>query len=90
MLVVEFEWDDANVAHLADRGLDPDDVNAMLGSRMTRLRNKRAGSGDYKLIGRGRGGQVLTLVVAGTAEAGRWRPVSGRRATDAERKIYER
>jgi uncharacterized DUF497 family protein len=90
VLIVEFEWDDGNVTHLAERGLDASDVNAMLASRITTLRNKRAGSGEYKFIGRGKGGELLTIVVARTAEPGRWRPVTGRRSTDGEQKIYER
>lgn len=90
MLIVEFEWDDGNVAHLAERGLDVSDVDAMLTSRITALKNKRAGSGDYKFIGRGTGGQLLTIVVARTAEPGRWRPITGRRSTDGERTTYER
>lgn len=90
MLIVEFEWDDGNVTHLAERGLDANDVNAMLASRITTLRNKRAGSGEYKLIGHGKGGELLTIVVTRTAEPGRWRPITGRRSTDGERKIYER
>lgn len=64
MLVAEFEWDDGNVSHLAERGLDAADVNEILSSRITALRNKRAGSGEYKLIGRARGGELLTIVVA--------------------------
>jgi uncharacterized DUF497 family protein len=90
VLIVEFEWDDGNVAHLAERGLDASDVNAMLGSRITALRNKRTGSGEYKLTGRGKGGELLTIVVARTAESSRWRPVTGRRSTNGERRIYER
>ncbi|HLJ66115.1 MAG TPA: hypothetical protein VKX16_01985 [Chloroflexota bacterium] len=90
MLIFEFEWDDANLAHLAERGLAPDDVEAMLESRITVWRNKRSGSGEYKFIGLGRAGVPLTIVVARTAVSGRWRPVTGRRSTDAERRIYER
>lgn len=89
MLIVEFEWDDANMAHLDERGLTPDDIDAMLESRITVMRNKKAGSGDYKLIGRGRGDQPITIVVARTALPGRWRPITGRRSTDAERRTYE-
>lgn len=89
MLIVEFEWDDANMAHLDERGLTPDDVDDMLESRITVIRNKKAGSGDYKLIGRGRGDQSITIVVARTALPGRWRPITGRRSNDAERQTYE-
>ena len=90
MLIVEFEWDDGNVAHLAERGLDATEVDAMLASRITALKNKRSGSGEYKLVGRGIGGELLTIVVSRTAEPGRWRPITGRRSTDGERNIYER
>ncbi len=89
MHIVEFEWDDANVAHLERHGLDPDDVDAMLESRITVMRNKKAGSGDYKLIGLGRGDLPITIVVARTAVSGRWRPITGRRSNDAERRSYE-
>jgi len=54
----------------------------MLDSRITVVRNKKSGSGDYKFIGKAKGGHLLTLVVARTAVAGRWRPVTGRRNTD--------
>ena len=81
MLIVEFEWDDENVQHLAVHGLDADQVNAMLNSRITVIRNKRAGSGQYKFIGRGKGGDLLTIVVARTAVVGRWRPITGARNT---------
>ncbi len=89
MLIVEFEWDDANIQHLAERGLQPDEVDAMLGSRITVVRNKRTGSGKYKFIGRARGGHVVTIVAARTAVLGRWRPVTGRRSSDAEKAAHE-
>lgn len=90
MVVVEFEWDDANMKHVAERGLEVDDVDAMLNSRITTIRNRNVSSGDYKFIGRGRGGQLLTIIVRRTAVPGQWRPVTGRRATDAEKRRYER
>lgn len=79
MLIVEFEWDDDNIQHLARHGLDADQVNAMLNSRITVIRNKRTGSGEYKFVGSGRGGELITLVVARTATPGRWRPITGMR-----------
>lgn len=90
MLIVEFEWDDGNMAHLAENDLDAAAVNAMLSSRITTVRNKKTGSGDYKFIGRAKGGELLTIVVARTPVPGRWRPVTGRRSNDAERGLYER
>jgi hypothetical protein len=88
-LIVEFEWDDGNIQHLAERGLQVDEVDAMLGSRITVIRNKREGSGQYKFVGKARGGHLVTIVVARTAISGRWRPVTGRRSSDAEKAVYE-
>jgi hypothetical protein len=78
VLIVEFYWDDRNVQHLLERGVDPDDVDAMLVSRITVTKNKRAGSGDYRFDGVGRGGRPVTVVVASTTWPGVWRPVSAR------------
>jgi len=89
MLIVEFEWDEANIQHLAERGLQPDEVDAMLGSRITVIRNKRSGSGQYKFIGRAKGGHLVTIVATHTAISGRWRPVTGRRSSDAEKEAHE-
>ena len=89
MLIVEFEWDDGNIRHLAERGLQWEEVDAMLGSRITVIRNRKSGSGQYKFIGRARGGHLVTIVAARTAAAGRWRPVTGRRSSDAEKAAHE-
>lgn len=78
--------DDVNLRHLAERGVGLEDLDAMLGSRITVIRNKRSGSGAYKFVGRGRGGRALTLVVTGTSKAGRWRPITAWESTNAERK----
>jgi hypothetical protein len=77
VLVREFEWDDGNLQHFADKGLTAEDVDAMLGSRITIKRNKRHASGSYKFLGRGRGGRRLTIVVTETSTPGRWRPITG-------------
>lgn len=90
MLISEFEWDEANIEHVRRHGLDVDELNDMLESRITVIRNKDEGSGAYKFIGTARGGQRVTLVVARTSIPGRWRPVTGWRSTDAEKAIYER
>jgi hypothetical protein len=86
LLIQEFEVDDANLQHLAERGIVLGDLDAMLEERITPIRNKRSGSGMYKFIGRGRGGRALTVVVTATSTAGRWRPITGWESTDAERK----
>jgi hypothetical protein len=86
LLIQEFEVDDGNLQHLAERGISLGDLDAMLDERITPIRNKRSGSGMYKFIGRRRGGHPLTLVVTATSTSGRWRPITGCESTDAERK----
>ena len=56
MRIVEFEWDDNNLAHLGEKGIEPEDVDAMLAARITVVRNKRERPGLYRFVGRGRGG----------------------------------
>jgi hypothetical protein len=77
VLIVEFEWDDDIEAKLGVRGIVKADLDAMLQSRITFRRNKRSGSGDYQILGRGVGGKQLRIVVARTGVVGRWRPVTG-------------
>ena len=82
VLIIEFEWDDANIEHLARHGLSPDDIDPMLQERITVYRNKRA-SGEYRFHGRGRGGTRLIVVVSSTGVPGRWRPITGLRECEA-------
>lgn len=89
MLILEFEVDNANLQHLAERGIVLADLDAMLVARITVIRNKRSRSGAYKFVGRGRGGRPLTVVVTGTSTTGRWRPITGWESTNAERKATE-
>src|SRR5437660_434217 len=86
VLIREFEVDDANMRHLAARRISLGDLDAMLRSRITVLRNKRSGSGAYKFIGMGQGARPLTVVVSGTSNEGRWRPITGWESTDAAQK----
>jgi hypothetical protein len=86
VLIQEFEVDEANLHHLAERAIALGDLDAMLESRIAVIRNKRSRSGSYKFVGRGLGGRALTVVVTRTSTAGRWRPITGWESTNAERK----
>jgi uncharacterized DUF497 family protein len=77
VLIVEFEWDDDIEEKLGKRGIVKEDLDAMLQDRITVRRNKRSGSGDYQIRGRGVGGKHVRLVVARTSVPGRWTPVTG-------------
>ncbi len=51
-------------------------------------RNKRRGSGDWKMVGVTEGGRVLTVVMA-VNERTRWlRPITGWASTPGERAKY--
>ena len=88
MRITEFEWDDENLEHLGPRGIEPEDGDAMLGARITVVKNKGSRSGSHRFIGRGRGGRFLTLVVVATSDPARWRPITGWPSTEEERRRY--
>ena len=88
MRITEFEWDDENEAHVARR-IALADVEAIPLSRYLSLRNKRAGSGDYKVIGRDRGGRLITVVLVATDSPTIWRPITAMPANRHERTLAE-
>lgn len=88
MRITGFEWDDDNEPHVA-RHIAPDDVEAIPHSRYLSLRNKRSGSGDYKVIGRDRGGRLVTVIVAATDSPTIWRPITAMQANRHERTLAE-
>ena len=88
MRIVEFEWDDNNLVHLGEKGIEPEDVDAMLATRITVVRNKRERPGQYRFVGRGRGGRFLTVVVTRTADPSRWRLVTGWDSSQEERRRH--
>jgi len=87
--ITGFEWDDDNEEHVARR-IDPADVEAIPLQRYLSVRNKRAGSGDYKVIGRDRSGGLLTVIVAATNSSTVWRPITAMQANRHERTLAER
>lgn len=84
--ITELEFDDYNVAKLADHAINAEEVLQLLENRYTVRRNKNAATGDRQLIGETSGGRMLTVVLAETLVPGRWRPITGWDSTDAERR----
>ena len=70
--------------------MDPADVEAVPLGRYISVRNKRTGSGDYKVIGRDRGGRLVTVIVASTNSPTVWRPITAMQANRHERTLAER
>lgn len=76
MRIDDLEWDEANEDHVFGHGFTRVRLNAVLEGPYLVLRNKRSGSGEYKIVGRDRGGMLVTIVIAQTRKAGVWRPVT--------------
>ena len=87
MLIEEFEWDDANEAKVATHGLTAREVNGVLDAYVE-LRNKRNRAGSHKLVGRGRSGALVTVVIV-QKEDGVARPVNAW-TSDAEERAHAR
>lgn len=56
-----FEWDDANVAHLAVHGIRPEEVEEIWLNDPIWAPNRRGRSGDWKMIGLTDAGRPLTI-----------------------------
>jgi hypothetical protein len=90
MRIDEFEWDEHNEAHVAQRGFTPVHLSAVLEGDYLVLRNKRAASGEYRVIGRDLGGRLVTVVISSTHFPGRWRPVTAWRSNTMEERHARR
>jgi hypothetical protein len=60
-----FDWDDENMDKIAQR-VDPEEIDAMLDDDFVWLRNSKARSGDYILVGRGKSGTPWAVSVVRT------------------------
>jgi len=78
-----FAWDEANEAKIAER-FDPAEIDEVLESTHTIIRNKRNRAGSHRVIGRSYGGTMITIVVAPTGQSGIWRPVTAWRSDREE------
>lgn len=89
-----FEWDDdeeesGNVAHLGAHGIRPVDVEEVFANGGCFVKNKRSGSGDWKMIGPTDGGALLTIVLMYDHSRRAIRAFTGWRTTQDERKHWD-
>ncbi len=88
MRIVEFEWDDNNLATLVRRGSSQ---RTWMLCWLLVLQSSGTSGRDLgctgSLAGAG-GGRFLTVVVTRTADPGRWRPVTGWDSSQEERRRY--
>ena len=90
--MLEFEWDEFNVAHLAQHGISPDEVEEVE-EVFGKIRIRRRGGTDapdrVRIRGRTEAGCYLTLIVQqkGTQLL---RPITGWDMRPSERELYDR
>lgn len=58
-----FEWDEVNGAHLAAHHISEVEVEEAFASGATWLKNKKTGSGDWKMVGLTDAGRPVTVIL---------------------------
>ena len=76
--------------HLANHHLRDHHVYEVHQGAARYFRNRRRGSGDYRMIGPDASGRILTIIIVEPDEHGVSRVVTGWMATRAERTLYGR
>lgn len=88
--IEDLDWDDENIAHFARHGLEAEVVARMIErDDWVEVGNKRLHPVHrLRLVGRDRGGAMVTVIVEPTALAGIWRPITGWWSTRGEATLY--
>jgi hypothetical protein len=85
MYIEDWNWFDEDVEHLAAHGVRPSDVLAVWREEPRYRRNRRNRAASHQMIGPdGKGGFFAIFIREDELVSGRWRAITGRRATDAE------
>lgn len=85
-----FDWDEENERELetSEHPIKPWEPEEVFENGPKWIKNKKSGSGDWKMIGETSGGRTLTIVVT-TNEVNRSiRPITGWPTTKGERTRY--
>ena len=82
-----FDWDEENETELerSEHPIKHWEAEEVFENRPLWVRNKREGSGDYKMIGRTNGGRALTIVVTANEVNRSIRAITGWPTTQGER-----
>jgi hypothetical protein len=90
MYIGEWNWLDEDVEHLAAHRVQPADVLAVWREEPRYRRNKKNRAASHQMIGPdGKGGFFAIFIREDEIVRGLWRPITGRRATTAERTWWE-
>jgi uncharacterized DUF497 family protein len=85
----ELAFDDENEEELGRHGITPGNIEDILAGGYSLVRNKRRRRGLYKIIGKDRGGRIVTVIVEPTRKRTVWRPVTGWPSTRGEITQFE-
>ena len=88
---MSFDWDDANVEHIARHGVEPGEAEAAAADpRRVKAPAYRAENGERRqaVTGKTEGGRLLTVIL--TVRGGLYRVVTAREANDSEHRAYRR
>lgn len=85
---VEIELDEGNEAELLRHHVRPRDVWDLFENDPAWRRNRSRRAGTHQMIGRDRGGRLLTVVVLWKEATLTIRPITGWDSSDAERNHY--
>lgn len=88
---MEFDWDDANLEHIARHSVEPEEVEeAATDPGRVAAPAYRAENGERRqaVTGKTEGGRLLTIVL--TRRGNLFRVVTAREANAAERRAYRR
>jgi hypothetical protein len=91
MYIAEWDWLDEDVEHLARHEVEPADVFAVWREAPKYRRNRKERASSHQMIGPDQGGEFFVFFIReDEIVTGRWRVITGRRATAAERAWWER
>ena len=83
------EWDEAGEEHIAEHGLTVREVNQIAANPHLIVRNRKDRRAHYLMIGSTHGGQVVTVALQKTREAGTWRVATAYAATEAQQRVFK-
>jgi uncharacterized DUF497 family protein len=88
--IAEWEWDDANVEHMAEHRVSPAHIESIWSDEPKFRRNKRSRAASHAMIGPDAGGRMVVAFIRQVELVkGRWRVITAREATAAERRWWE-
>jgi hypothetical protein len=89
--ISEWDWDDDNVEHIAEKGLRPRDIDQVWEENPKYRRNKKHRAASHQMIGPDFGGRFVTAFIRQDAvRSGLWRVITARESDVSEMEWWRR